>query len=439
MCLVGFGGNLLGKKMASSGLAERLLPNPKKNVPYLDAIRGVAVAFILIRHAWGISGQPDYTILGHSLSPFIMMMSSGVDLFFVLSGVLLASRFIRADADGRASPDYREYMKARILRIGPPYWVVLGLVLLLFTPTMIPNDRIWSVHGAFMALAHATFTQSLFIVSYGAYMVDAPFWTLTVEMVFYALLPFAVRVFYKFRWWQGVVLAFAISLAWLYLCRYSMDGLVQFIRVHTFGLAYSDAGVRYFLACQILGYLPHFAIGCAISVILQYNPKNMFTSDFAGIIYFLAGLFVMAMAMSFFGRLSIVNNFTNPEHLLSDSSKAATYYVFFATSSFAVAYGLIILGASLGPQKLRDMLSAVPGLSLLGVLGYSVYLIHMPIYYTLDRHAVIANLTNSSDHFLGLLVLGSSLVMLLSYALFVAIERPAMVWSSNVRRGSPSG
>jgi hypothetical protein len=42
--------------------AERLLPNPGKNVPYLDAIRGIAAMFILIRHTWGFSGEPNYRI-----------------------------------------------------------------------------------------------------------------------------------------------------------------------------------------------------------------------------------------------------------------------------------------------------------------------------------------------------------------------------------------
>jgi peptidoglycan/LPS O-acetylase OafA/YrhL len=423
--------------------AERLLPNPGKNVPYLDAIRGIAVIFILLRHTWGLSGEPNYTILGHSLAPFIAMMSSGVDLFFVLSGVLLSARFLRADATGQPAPSFREYMKARILRIGPPYWVVLILVLVIYTPSMIPNDRIWSAHGAFMALTHLTFTQSLFMVSFGAYMVVAPFWTLTVEMVFYLILPVMVRAFYGFRWWQGVVASFAIAIAWLYACRYSMDGFVNLYRSHSFGLAYSEPGVRFFLSHQIIGYLPHFAIGCAISTILQRRPVNRFTSERAGMVYALIGVALLLTSMAVLGRLHVTQGFGNPEALLASDTRGALTYYFLESMPFAVSYGLIILGAALAPEAFRIRLSRIPSLTLFGVLGYSVYLIHMPLLMSLNQHAILAD-GNPFTHFPKMLALGTVVVLAFSAGLFMAVERPSLRWSAGVKKAhrpavDPSG
>lgn len=123
-------------------LAEKLLPNPDKNIPFLDAVRGIAVLFVLVRHAWGLSWSPSASIAGVELSRIIVMMSSGVDLFFVLSGVLLSTRFLRADANGKPAPEYLPYIKARILRIGPPYWLVLFLVVLFYTPVFIPQEKV---------------------------------------------------------------------------------------------------------------------------------------------------------------------------------------------------------------------------------------------------------------------------------------------------------
>jgi peptidoglycan/LPS O-acetylase OafA/YrhL len=417
--------------------AERLLPNPGKNVPYLDAIRGIAVLFVLVRHAWGIGGEPDYSVLGHNLSTLIVMMSSGVDLFFVLSGVLLSARFLKAEALGRPAPAFLEYMKSRILRIGPPYWLVLAIVLVLYTPSMIPNDRIWSNYGAFMVFTHATFMQSLFIVSFGAYMVEAPFWTLTVEMVFYLILPLMVRAFYRFRWWQGVVAAFAMSSLWLYLCRNELDGVVAFIRGHAFGLAYSEGGVRFFLSHQILGYLPHFAIGCAISTILQRRPASIFSGERAGVVYALAGLALLAVSMFVLGRLHILGGFSNPELAVTGSDITARVFYYGESMPFALAYGLLILGIALGPQRVRNVV-ARPTLTLFGVLGYSIYLIHMPLLRTLNEHAIIAWAPDASSHFIRLFLASLVVVVPAALGLFHVIEKPSMVWAARVReKGLP--
>jgi len=412
--------------------AERLLPTSAKNVPYLDAIRGVAVIFILIRHTWGLSGEPDYTILGYSLSPFIVMMSSGVDLFFVLSGMLLSARFLRADAAGKPPPGFLDYMKSRVLRIGPPYWVVLIVVLVIYTPSMIPNDRIWSAYGAFMAIAHLTFTQSLFVVSFGAYNVLAPFWTLTVEMLFYLFLPLIIRIFYGFRWWQGVVLSVFLAAIWLYACRFSMGWVIRIFREHSFSLPYSESGVRFVLSHQIVSYLPHFAIGCAISTILQRDLMTCFTSKVAGLAYVLLGIGLLTGSMHVLGVLHLTLGLNNPEVLLAQTTPGALLYFFMESMPFAFSYGLIVLGVALAPKMLQTLLSRVPFLSLFGVLGYSVYLIHMPLLMTLNQHAILAD-GNPLTHFPKMLGLGTVVILTFATGLYLAIEKPSLKWSGGIK------
>lgn len=414
--------------------AERLLPNPGKNVPYLDAIRGIAVLFVLTRHAWGLSGSPGFQFGPIDFTRIVMMMSSGVDLFFVLSGVLLSGAFLRADADGRPPPKLGEYLSARILRIGPPYWVVLFLVVLLYTPHHIPTERVWSEWGAAIFVAHLFFAQTLFVFSFGAYGVGTPFWTLTIEMIFYLCLPFVVRAFYRGRWWQGVVFAVIASLTWLYLCRYSLDGLVAFIGAHAFGLALPAEGIRFFLSHQILGYLPHFAIGISISAILQNKMRRGWTSENAGMAYFAVGVAIVIAAMYVLGGLSIERGYTDPTRYMREESMGALLYYFGESIPFATGYGLLILGAALAPQKLRDGLTRIPLLCLFGVLGYSIYLIHMPLLYTANDHWWIAADTRPFWHFAKMMTLGGSVIVLLSFGLFYAIERRSMVWASSRRK-----
>ncbi|PZQ32900.1 MAG: hypothetical protein DI562_02710 [Stenotrophomonas acidaminiphila] len=415
-------------------LAQKLLPFQDKNVPYLDAIRGVAVLFILVRHAWGLSGSPPLSLGVADLTPYMVMMSSGVDLFFVLSGMLLSARFLKNDAIGRPAPSVTHYMRARILRIGPPYWVVLFLVVLLYTPHYIDNARVWSEWGAANFVAHATFMQTAFIWSFGTYGVASPFWTLTIEMMFYMALPFVIPAFYKGRWWQGLVIAVAISFSWLYLARNSMAGLVGFIGEHDFDLPFNHEVIRFNLSHQILSYLPHFAVGCSISVILQHYKGRAVSSERFGLAYFAIGIAIVIATMKLLGDISLRNGFANPLQYILNPSRDAQAYYYLESIPFAFGYGLILLGASLASAKLKERLSALPLLCMAGVLGYSIYLIHMPLLYTIREHAWLAADPRPYWKFLKMLFFGGGVVFLCSLGLFYAIERPSMLLAN---RASP--
>ena len=79
----------------------------------LDGLRGVAAIFIIQRHA--------EDLLGDALPSSYL----GVDLFFALSGFVLAHAYGARLADGQLSP--ARFMKARLLRLYPLYAVALGL------------------------------------------------------------------------------------------------------------------------------------------------------------------------------------------------------------------------------------------------------------------------------------------------------------------------
>ena len=415
--------------MAKMTIAQRLLPFPDKNVPYLDAIRGVAVLFILIRHSWGLAGSPGIELGSIDLSPFVVMMSSGVDLFFVLSGMLLSAHFLRNDAQQLPPPRTFEYMTARVLRIGPPYWLVLFLVVLLYTPHYIENSRVWSEWGAATFVAHVAFLQTVFIWSFGTYSVASPFWTLTIEMLFYLLLPFVIRLFYNKRWWQGVVISFAMTAIWLYLARNGMPSLIDFIKGHQFGLPFDDTVIRFNLSHQIFGYLPHFAIGCSVSVILRHYKERLMGTHF-GLALLMMGMAVVAIAMYILGSISLEHGYADPRRYMAQSSDAALIYYYFESIPFAVGYGMILLGVGLSSVRVKSSVSRVPLLCIAGVLGYSIYLIHMPLLYTLKDHAWIADDLSAMTRFWKLLIGGGGVIFACSLGLFFAIERPSMLWSS---------
>ena len=236
----------------------------------LDGVRACAVIAILVRHAWGVAGQPTFVVsipgLGrHSLTPFVIMLQNGVDLFFVLSGFLLSASFFRADYEGRSRPDLRRYFRARAYRILPAYWVALFVVVVLLTPSLIPLGDVVSVRGVFGLLAHATVTQTLFLVSYGSYGVESPFWTLTIEVVFYAMLPWLIYAFYRNRWRIALPASVAITFVWLYLSRDHFGAYINFLDRHTAGRAYPSEAARYFMSKQLPAHLSDFAFGISVA------------------------------------------------------------------------------------------------------------------------------------------------------------------------------
>ena len=95
---------------------------PAPRLPGLDLIRAVAIAWVMIYHGslFGLT-SPD-----HWLVRFGWM---GVDLFFVLSGFLIAGQLLTPFARG-SRPSYGRFFGRRLLRTLPAYLAVLALYVL---------------------------------------------------------------------------------------------------------------------------------------------------------------------------------------------------------------------------------------------------------------------------------------------------------------------
>jgi peptidoglycan/LPS O-acetylase OafA/YrhL len=120
---------------------------------------------------------------------------SAVDLFFVLSGYLLARPFLRAYIADDPLPSIPAYIRNRGLRILPAFWFVL-LVAMLFG-------------GAFGDPWLDRLRLAGFVGDYktaGLRVVIGQAWSLSVEVRFYLLLPLAAVLLYGLKRWLGPVL-----------------------------------------------------------------------------------------------------------------------------------------------------------------------------------------------------------------------------------------
>jgi peptidoglycan/LPS O-acetylase OafA/YrhL len=160
----------------------------------LDGLRAVAASLIVIYHLVG-NGSGLVAAFVRSTTP------SGVDLFFVLSGVVLAPRHIREDRPLFAC----DYFRRRAQRLWPPYvfaWLLAGITIAITTvwPTW------WSKSAYLPSFKAETWLGQAFIINWWSAPYSFPWWSLTVEVSFYAILPLLIPVFRAIRPQPAIVL-----------------------------------------------------------------------------------------------------------------------------------------------------------------------------------------------------------------------------------------
>lgn len=148
-----------------------------REFPLFDSLRAIAFACVFLTHAAIFAGlETSATRLG----PFYARLDVGVDIFFVVSAFLLYRPFAVAHIESIPSPRLRAFAWRRLLRIVPPYWLLLTIV------------GLWIGAPELFRLGHIPFYYTLT----QTYNVHTPTpavlpqsWSLCVEASFYVFLP----------------------------------------------------------------------------------------------------------------------------------------------------------------------------------------------------------------------------------------------------------
>ena len=153
-----------------------------KKIPQLDAIRGLAVLLVLLHNTDRYPSLHLQMISGNGWM--------GVDLFFVLSGLLITGILL----DTRQSEGYfGNFYARRCLRIWPLYYSVL-LFMFVIVPILRPSDA----HTVFEARSSPWWAFPLFLQNFlvpiptGATGALGVTWSLAVEEQFYLVWPLVV-------------------------------------------------------------------------------------------------------------------------------------------------------------------------------------------------------------------------------------------------------
>ena len=178
-----------GSSAASDLSANLPPPENKQYYPALDGLRAIAVLMVFATHYGNLPAAINWG-------------NSGVDIFFVLSGLLITGILF----DSQHRPDrYRVFYIRRTLRIFPLYYAVLFVAVLLFPIfrwQLHPAQGMWFVYlGNYSrliwqsAVQNFTYTpyDSLYSTTFPAFRWELyHLWSLCVEEQFYLVWPFVV-------------------------------------------------------------------------------------------------------------------------------------------------------------------------------------------------------------------------------------------------------
>ena len=382
-------------------------------IPSIDGFRGLAAVTVVLYHCFLGAGQPQL-----DEGPVRAVLAAGymgVDFFFVISGFVL---FLPAVLNAGDIGHRRSYLLRRIARIGPGYYLFLFVALAL-TPVFV-DDAIPLPHegsdGVMLFLSHLTFLQHHVGRLFGEpYALLALSWTLTLEALFYVLLPYIARSFHRHpvRWLGG---ALAVSIAWRYAVTHAADTLGWL------GAGGWDptrlARAQLFLVTQFPSYLAHFALGMVAAwgfVRLRNRARQVPAAVVVAVQ--VASLVAVLLAMRIEGIRALTE---------------VGYGPWTRTTHVAVLFAALLVATALAPARFQWPV-ANPVSRWVGDVSYGTYLAHLMLVVvaiiTLDFEPA-----NSWTAFLRMVAFVVPASLLAAWISFVLVERPARLWAARKSR-----
>jgi exopolysaccharide production protein ExoZ len=173
----------------------------------LQVLRGLAALAVLVCHL----AEHHMTATGEKLLPGLALGWAGVDLFFVLSGFIIA----RSALDARAGlSSAAGFGLGRAARIYLPWWVALAATaaLVAINPALLPFK------------GEAGFWSSIFLLPAAGQPLLSVGWTLVMEMAFYAV--FTLILLFPPRWRLPVLVLWAGLIIFTGLTGFGYDTIV---------------------------------------------------------------------------------------------------------------------------------------------------------------------------------------------------------------------
>lgn len=187
-------------------LATLFAPAPpasatRGEIKALTGLRGIAALYVVFFHANGLHAFPT------TVRPFVHHGYIAVDLFFLLSGFVMALTYADLFRDGFSLSNFKKFLLLRLARIYPLYILVTLITTVMITTVLASTYRFDD-----NVLRALPFNLTMTHVWGLAYAIVPPSWSISTEWAAYLLFPLTimVAVWLPRRYaLAGVVIAFA--------------------------------------------------------------------------------------------------------------------------------------------------------------------------------------------------------------------------------------
>ena len=352
-------------------LANDNVTKPQFYIPSLDGMRAVAIAIVFLSHA-------GYTFIPGGF---------GVTVFFFLSGYLITTLLVR-EFDKNGTINLPNFYWRRVWRIFPPMYAALAFAVIMAIVGL--TEAMPTVPAVTAQALHLSNYANLSDLRPGMPWGSRVFWSLAVEEHFYLAFPF-LALFLLRRYaprTQAIVLLSicALVLVW----RLVLEGVFNV----TYDLHYRYDRIFYATDTRIDAIL----FGCVMGVYL--NPMNSDSPQWSAR---KAILWTGAAAIFLAGTILVRNEFYR-NTLRYSLQSLALFPIFYAA----------IQQPNLGPFRVLN----IAWVRFIGVLSYSLYLVHQVFIKTLRF-----NYPEISTPMV--ILVAGVLSFAMAYLFLVVLERPA--------------
>ena len=371
-------------------------------VANVDVLRAAAALGVLAIHAYALGGRAVPIRAVHAYDVPLITLASGVWLFFAISGYVIGRPFLRRLSRGEPLPAVRSYALRRGARIFPIYWLALSALIAIDGAA---GTRGWQFPVHYLLLNNLVpgRQEALFPAA----------WTLTLEALFYAVLPALAFALRRSGWRPSperlarlIVASWALSIVFTALADLLGDG--------TTGLwlrGSLPAMWQMFCPGLLLAVAPELGEGRLRRWLVELPARRPACLAVAAAALIPAALLGAAAPL----RFGIVGY-----QLLADGSRPL----------FAVGYGLLLATAIAAPPTASRRLWPLR----LGLASYGIYLLHPVIAALLVRGGLVPVAGDGLPAFAAHAAILAGLTIPLALASWRWIERPVTELASSRMR-----
>ena len=342
----------------------------------IQSLRGICVMSVVLFHMF-----PELFKSGYL----------GVDIFFTISGYVLAPQFLKILTEENRTRAYLLFVKLRFWRLFPAFITTITFSLLALFFLAQPNIHKRALNQVVYSLVQLgdlgafKFSGNYFDTSPNPFL---HFWSLSVEWQFYLLFPIVTifcTFFFKSNSPRTLFLFFVVVLTSSLIIWFSQNSWE--VKIVDLGINEYSAGLGYYLS---IGRFWQLLIGVLVFIVA--NEFRLHQNSILG-------------KIAFFGMVLLLFNPINNE---------------IWSSLFICVITAILLAAPLSPFQSKSGIRFQRILSFLGYRSYSIYLIHLPVIVILSQNFAFLSLKTYAEFILRITSL--AIIFLASHIMYEKVE-----------------